>query len=169
MDNESLIKQYAAGEFGKIFKKCIQRYAKKYNIHYTHVFMMLGLDETGENVIYKTLVNTHTLPENICYDPLKSIGIPAGYRPVVREDITILNVLDVKYFHIKGYDRLAPPYIQAAILRMAGEQGLLPHRVSVFIYTDDTIENDISLVLCRVDGDEIKQMIGELGDISELF
>lgn len=167
--DESLIKQYAAGEFSKIFKKCIQRYAKNYNIHYTHVFMMLGLDETGENVTYKTLVNTHTLPENICYEPLKSIGIPSGYRPAVRERITILNVLNVPLFHIRGYNLIAPPYIQAALLRMAEAQGLLPHQVSVFIYTDDTIENDVSLVLCRVDGDEIKQMVSELGDISELF
>lgn len=170
----SMIKAFAAMEFSKIFKKCILRYAKKYNYHFSHVYMMLGLDETGENVTYKTYVNA---PDTISsYEPIKSMNIPNNYRPAVKEHITILNVLDVLFFHIKGYDQIAPPFIQASLTRLANENNLKPQDVAVLIYYDDTVipvppeeKKDIFLILCKVDGDQIKQMIGILSDMTELF
>ena len=165
---ESAIKAFAAIEFGKIFKKCIHRYANNYGYHYTHVFMLLCLDETGQEVNYKTYANAPAPVSS--YEPFKSIGIPNGCRPAHRANITILDVLDVKYFHAKGYNLFAPPYILASLQRLATENNLQPSEVAVFIYTDDVDpEKDTSLVLCRIEGNEIKQMVTELKDISLLF
>jgi len=154
------IKLLAAAEFEKVFKKCILRYAKKYGGDQTNVFVQLGLDRDGD-VIYNTLMY---VPGEIGYKSL--IPVPEGYKPVVKEYITILNVLDARFFHHKGYEHIAPPYIKSSLERLAQELNVRPQQVSVFICTNTV---DLYLILCIVEDNEIKHMVRVIGDIAELF
>ena len=159
MDAE-LIKQYVAGEFTTIFKKAILRYAKNYKSDHRNVFILLGLDAANE-VTYKTLMNQ---PGKLEY--VSMVPVPEGYKPTVVENLTILNVLDARFFHNKGYNLVAPPYIQKSITDLALANNMLPQETSVLICTNTV---DIYLILCKTEGNEIKQMICQIMDIAELF
>lgn len=182
-----LIKQFAEAEFTKIFIKCILRYAEKYSIikrpnghysgpdllenpgmcnpseHITHenVFILLGLDDQQE-VTYKVLVN----------EPGHKLGLNPGQKPEFNESVTILDILNVRKLHLKGYDRIAPPYIKESLLRLAIEHSIDMREVSVLVCTNT---EELILILTVYDNianagkGELVRMVSRLADISELF
>lgn len=161
--NEALIKMAVSGIFTEVFDKCILRYAGIHKTGYNHVFVMLSLDPTLEKVKYHLLLN---LPGELTYEPL--VAIPTGYAPRVKEEISILDILNVEKFHIEGYDQLAPPYIQAALIKLAEDNNMNPAHTAIMVCT--SVDYEVYLFLCHFEDGKIVNMVKMLEEgISELF
>jgi len=136
------IESFIASEFTSVFTKCILRFAEKYKSDHANVYVLLALNAQGEPV-YRMIMNQ---PGKLDYPSL--VRIPEGHVPTFVEEINIKQVLDVRYFHIKGYDQLGPPYIQKSLIHLAEQNNLGVENVSVLICTNT---QDVFLFLCKWD------------------
>lgn len=156
-----MMKNVIAQKFSDILCKCILRYAKKANVSHENLFVLLTLENDGEPG-YKIMINK---PGVLNFDPF--INIPEGHTPTVQESITILNVLDVRFFHIMGYHELAPPYISAGLKALAAQNQISESKVSALVCTNT---QDVFLILCEWDSEKgvLTKMIKQV-DIVEFF
>ncbi len=135
-------------EFTRIFKSCIMRYGAKYQVDNTGIGMMIGLNENAA-VYYRILVKNSS-------DNFEK-----------KEDITILEVLNVRITDVKhGYDHILPPELQAILIKLAEENKIPPSETAVMLLTNT---RDIYLYLYqwweeKNQGAYLKQL-----DIEELF
>lgn len=151
---ESMIKAAVASEFTRIFKKCINRYAQALKTTYDKVFILLVYEPSGKedvaNVGYRLVVN-------------KDTGL------VIERSLSILEILDVRHFHMRGYDKMAPPYIEKSLLNLAESNQMDPLCTSVLVCTANT---DVFLFLYNFDkekGHLVGSSIKQLDDIEQLF
>jgi hypothetical protein len=115
---------YVISESKKVFSKALKRYAKNDKMENRDISLRLYLKEEDGEVGY-----------TICHEG------------VFIKDITILNILDIKYqiMDTKGYSLIVPPYLKGFLEGFNEEFG--SKKMEIFIFFDIKDDDEIRFFL----------------------
>ena len=105
------MEDFIVSETSKIFSKGIKRYVDKNKAGLTDVSILLYLQK-DEEVGYQVYVN-------------------GSYS----EDVTINDILGVKFMDMKGYSIIAPPYIQKFLIDF--KYGMKSNKIDVSVFLNE--------------------------------